>query len=168
METECGAGKGAVKRGKTEVWSVMSDSETVPSATPKAAREPLPPANAPGAPPRSQGSAPALPQQALEIAAGYAFTRPALDLGALIWDGICLPDARIRIPLPMLNRPGLVAGATGTGRTKTLQLIAEQLSAQGVPVFLADVKGDVSGIQGFRSCTTVTHRLWTESRRTRS
>ena len=80
------------------------------------------------------------------IAAGYAFTGPALDLGALLWDGACLPDAQIRIPLPMLNRHGLVAGATGTGKTKTLQLVAEQLSAQGVPVFLADVKGDVSGI----------------------
>ncbi|MFF5974880.1 helicase HerA-like domain-containing protein [Streptomyces sp. NPDC012769] len=81
-----------------------------------------------------------------EIAAGYAFDGPALDLGALLWDGTCHPDARVRIPLPVLNRHGLVAGATGTGKTKTLQLIAEQLSAQGVPVFLADIKGDVSGI----------------------
>ncbi|MEU7039168.1 helicase HerA-like domain-containing protein [Streptomyces sp. NPDC046237] len=81
-----------------------------------------------------------------EIAAGYAFSGPALELGALLWDGECHPDARIRIPLPMLNRHGLVAGATGTGKTKTLQLIAEQLSAHGVPVFLADIKGDVSGI----------------------
>jgi DNA helicase HerA-like ATPase len=87
-----------------------------------------------------------LPQEALEIASGYAFSGPAFDLGALLWDGRCLPDARIRIPLPVLNRHGLVAGATGTGKTKTLQLIAEQLSAQGVPVFLADIKGDVSGI----------------------
>ncbi|MEU4950638.1 helicase HerA-like domain-containing protein [Streptomyces lavendulae] len=81
-----------------------------------------------------------------QIAAGYAFTGPALDLGALLWDGTCLPDRQIRIPLSMLNRHGLVAGATGTGKTKTLQLIAEQLSAAGVPVFLADIKGDVSGI----------------------
>ncbi|MFJ3922312.1 helicase HerA-like domain-containing protein [Streptomyces sp. NPDC090022] len=81
-----------------------------------------------------------------EIAAGYAFTGPALDLGALLWDGTCLPDRQIRIPLSMLNRHGLVAGATGTGKTKTLQLVAEQLSAAGVPVFLADIKGDVSGI----------------------
>ncbi|WP_282703666.1 helicase HerA-like domain-containing protein [Streptomyces sp. CC219B] len=108
----------------------MSDSETVPPAT------------APEAP----GSAPALPPEALEIASGYAFTGPALDLGALLWDGRCLADAGIRVPLPMLNRHGLVAGATGTGKTKTLQLIAEQLSAQGVPVFLADIKGDLSGI----------------------
>lgn len=80
------------------------------------------------------------------IASGYAFTGQALDLCALLWDGRCHPDAPIRIPLPMLNRHGLVAGATGTGKTKTLQLIAEQLSAQGVPVFLADVEGDLSGI----------------------
>ncbi|MFF0475358.1 helicase HerA-like domain-containing protein [Streptomyces sp. NPDC004284] len=83
---------------------------------------------------------------AAEIAAGYAFDGPALELGALLWDGVCHPDARIRVPLPVLNRHGLVAGATGTGKTKTLQLIAEQLSANGVPVFLADVKGDVSGV----------------------
>ncbi|MFJ6720679.1 helicase HerA-like domain-containing protein [Streptomyces sp. NPDC091259] len=81
-----------------------------------------------------------------EIAAGYAFTGPALDLGALVWDGRCLPDRQVRVPLAVLNRHGLVAGATGTGKTKTLQLIAEQLSEAGVPVFLADVKGDVSGI----------------------
>lgn len=87
-----------------------------------------------------------LPQPARDIAAGYAVSGTALDLGALLWDGACLPAAQIRIPLGMLNRHGLVAGATGTGKTKTLQLIAEQLSANGVPVFLADIKGDVSGI----------------------
>ncbi|MFF0435179.1 helicase HerA-like domain-containing protein [Streptomyces sp. NPDC004327] len=80
------------------------------------------------------------------IAAGYAFDGAALELGAVLWDGACHPDARVRVPLPMLNRHGLVAGATGTGKTKTLQLLAEQLSANGVPVFLADIKGDVSGI----------------------
>jgi hypothetical protein len=82
------------------------------------------------------------------IAKGYAFTGPALELGSLLWDGACHPDSPVRIPLGMLNRHGLVAGATGTGtgKTKTLQLIAEQLSAAGVPVFLADIKGDVSGI----------------------
>ncbi|GAA2739294.1 helicase HerA-like domain-containing protein [Kitasatospora cinereorecta] len=81
-----------------------------------------------------------------EIAAGYAFTGPALELGAALRGTTVHPDAQVRIPLGVLNRHGLVAGATGTGKTKTLQLIAEQLSAQGVPVFLADVKGDVSGI----------------------
>ncbi|MFJ7301649.1 helicase HerA-like domain-containing protein [Streptomyces sp. NPDC099088] len=133
----------------------MSDSETVPSA-------------AAGAGPEGPGGAPALPQEALAIAAGYAFAGPALDLGALLWDGACLPDAQIRVPLPMLNRHGLVAGATGTGKTKTLQLIAEQLSAQGVPVFLADVKGDVSGISApgepgdkVRERAAEVHQEWT-------
>ncbi len=57
-----------------------------------------------------------------------------------------VPAAVVRIPLSMLNRHGLVAGATGTGKTKTLQLMAEQISAAGVPVFAADIKGDLSGI----------------------
>ncbi|MEU3931174.1 helicase HerA-like domain-containing protein [Streptomyces sp. NPDC029044] len=108
----------------------MPDRETMPSASA----------------PEVSGRAAALPQEALRIASGYAFSGPALQLGALLWDGQCLPDAQVRVPLAMLNRHGLVAGATGTGKTKTLQLIAEQLSAQGVPVFLADIKGDLSGI----------------------
>ncbi len=89
---------------------------------------------------------PSLPHAARTIAEGYVFTGPALELGALLWEDRALPQAPVRLPLSMLNRHGLVAGATGTGKTKTLQLVAEQLSAQGVPVFLADVKGDLSGI----------------------
>ncbi|MCC5576789.1 DUF853 family protein [Microtetraspora sp. AC03309] len=77
---------------------------------------------------------------------GYDFEGPALELGALVTDGRADPSQKIRIPLAMMNRHGLVAGATGTGKTKTLQMTAEQLSAQGVPVFLADVKGDLSGL----------------------
>ncbi|MFC4785550.1 helicase HerA-like domain-containing protein [Nocardioides sp. MAHUQ-72] len=83
---------------------------------------------------------------AAAVAPGYAFEGPALDLGGLVLDADRLSDVRIRIPLAMVNRHGLVAGATGTGKTKTLQLLAEQLSAQGVPVFAADVKGDLSGL----------------------
>jgi DNA helicase HerA-like ATPase len=83
---------------------------------------------------------------AAEVAAGYAFEGPALELGGLMLSADELSDARVRIPLGMLNRHGLVAGATGTGKTKTLQLMAEQLSAHGVPVFAADIKGDLSGI----------------------
>ncbi len=70
----------------------------------------------------------------------YAFDGPALELGALVLDNEAHPEARIRMPLSMLNRHGLVAGATGTGKTKTLQLIAEQLSDSGIPVFLADIR----------------------------
>ncbi len=81
-----------------------------------------------------------------EIRAGYAFTGASLEFGAAVEDGTAHPDAIVRIPLSAMNRHGLVAGATGTGKTKTLQLMAEQLAAQGVPVFLADIKGDLSGM----------------------
>jgi uncharacterized protein len=80
------------------------------------------------------------------VRAGYAFDGPALELGRLSDGPDRVTDVDVRIPLAMLNRHGLVTGATGTGKTKTLQLLAEQLSAAGVPVFAADVKGDLSGI----------------------
>ncbi|GAB2761097.1 DUF853 family protein [Nocardioides salsibiostraticola] len=80
------------------------------------------------------------------VAPGYTFEGPALELGGLMLSADELSETRIRIPLAMVNRHGLVAGATGTGKTKTLQLLAEQLSANGVPVFAADIKGDLSGL----------------------
>jgi len=83
---------------------------------------------------------------AKQIAAGYATQGPALELGAVVVDGVCDPTAQVRIPLATVNRHGLVAGATGTGKTKSLQVIAEQLSAAGVPVVMADIKGDLSGL----------------------
>jgi DNA helicase HerA-like ATPase len=83
---------------------------------------------------------------AQEIAAGYATTGAALELGTVFLGGQVDSSARVRIPLAMLNRHGLVAGATGTGKTKTLQNLAEQLSSAGVPVVMADIKGDLSGL----------------------
>jgi DNA helicase HerA-like ATPase len=83
---------------------------------------------------------------ARRIADGYAVAGKALELGTVVVDGAVDPTAQIRIPLSTINRHGLVAGATGTGKTKTLQLIAEQLSAAGVAVMMADVKGDLSGL----------------------
>ena len=80
------------------------------------------------------------------IAAAYATKGEALRLGSGVHDGELAQDAVVQVPLRMLNRHGLIAGATGTGKTRTLQLIAEQLSAAGVPTFLADVKSDVSGM----------------------
>src|SRR3954451_20602907 len=80
------------------------------------------------------------------IAKAYTFEGPALDLGRGVHDGQLVTEAVVQLPLAMVNRHGLIAGATGTGKTKTLQLLAEQLSAAGVPVFAADVKGDVSGL----------------------
>ena len=80
------------------------------------------------------------------IRAGYTFDGATLTLGAAVVDGQVHADAPVRLPLAMMNRHGLIAGATGTGKTKSLQMIAEQLSTAGVPVFLADVKGDLSGL----------------------
>jgi uncharacterized protein len=80
------------------------------------------------------------------IAAAYATEGPAIDLGRGVHEGAVASEAAVRVSLRMLTRHGLVAGATGTGKTKTLQLMAEQLSAAGVAVLVADVKGDVSGL----------------------
>src|SRR5882672_3321781 len=77
---------------------------------------------------------------------GYAFPGASLLLGAPLLEGAVAADARVRLPLGMMNRHGLISGATGTGKTKTLQVLAGQLSAAGVPVFLADLKGDLSGL----------------------
>jgi len=86
------------------------------------------------------------------IAAGYASQAAAVVLGSVVTlEGPggapqANPGADVKIPLAMFNRHGLVAGATGTGKTKTLQLIAEQLSAAGVPIVMPDIKGDLSGL----------------------
>ena len=80
------------------------------------------------------------------LAAGYSSDEPALTLGAALDGSQVYREPKIRLPLAMANRHGLVAGATGTGKTRTLQLLTEQLSAQGVPVFVADMKGDLSGL----------------------
>jgi uncharacterized protein len=76
----------------------------------------------------------------------YNTSVPSIYLGAGILDGEILAEAKVNLPLRIMNRHGLVTGATGSGKTRTLQLIAEQLSAAGVPVFMPDMKGDLSGI----------------------
>ena len=86
------------------------------------------------------------PSWAAEVTAGYTFTGATLPLGALVEDGVANVAVQVGLPLAMMTRHGLVAGATGTGKTKTLQVLAEGLSAAGVPVFLADLKGDLSGL----------------------
>ena len=86
---------------------------------------------------------------AAAINAGYALSdpqAPAIELGCGVLDGTVHRNAGVRVPLAMMNRHGLVAGATGTGKTKTLQGMAEQLSAHGVSVVVADMKGDLSGL----------------------
>lgn len=80
------------------------------------------------------------------ISTGYLPKGNSIYLGAAMYEGEVFPEAAVKIPLKTLNRHGLIAGATGTGKSKTLQILAENLSAKGVPVLLMDVKGDMSGI----------------------
>ena len=80
------------------------------------------------------------------IGKAYAFEGPALELGKGVHEEKIVAEAAVRVPLRMLNRHGLIAGATGTGKTVTLQVLTEQLSAAGVPVVVSDVKGDLSGL----------------------
>lgn len=81
-----------------------------------------------------------------DIKEGYSFEGDSIIVGASILDGECQAESFVRIPLGTLNRHGLIAGATGTGKTKTLQILAEQLSGKGVPSLIMDIKGDLSGI----------------------
>jgi len=81
-----------------------------------------------------------------KIKASYAPQGSYIYLGAGILDGQVFGEAEVNLSLKMMNRHGLIAGATGTGKTRTLQLLAEQLSDAGVPVFMLDVKGDLSGL----------------------
>ncbi|MEX1173043.1 MAG: helicase HerA-like domain-containing protein [Chloroflexota bacterium] len=80
------------------------------------------------------------------ITAGYTLDEPSIVIGSAMHQGELFNDTRVQVALSMLNRHGLVAGATGTGKTKTLQLMAGQLSRAGVPVFVADIKGDLTGL----------------------
>lgn len=80
------------------------------------------------------------------IQKSYTFNSSTIYLGAGVLEGEILGDAKVNLALRMMNRHGLVTGATGSGKTRTLQLIAEQLSAAGVPVFMPDIKGDLSGM----------------------
>jgi DNA helicase HerA-like ATPase len=83
-------------------------------------------------------------QQSIEQ--GYALNEPAVILGGAMLGDALVQQPHVQVALSMLNRHGLVAGATGTGKTKTLQLMAGQISKAGVPVFIADIKGDLTGL----------------------
>ncbi|MCH2224297.1 MAG: DUF853 domain-containing protein, partial [Crocinitomicaceae bacterium] len=77
---------------------------------------------------------------------GHTFKGDFITIGGAMLDGEPVPDSHVKIALKTLNRHGLIAGATGTGKTKSLQVIAEQLSKKGIPSLLMDIKGDLSGI----------------------
>lgn len=128
-------------------------SEAAPTQTPEAA----PAESAQAAPAAPAQAAPAEPAQASasegelqgyaeQVRAGYSFTSPSMRLGAFLDGDTPVPGAPVGIPLGLMNRHCLVAGATGTGKTRTLQLMAERLSEAGVPVFVTDIKGDLTGL----------------------
>ncbi|MDR6904856.1 DNA helicase HerA-like ATPase [Agromyces sp. 3263] len=128
----------ALAQAALEAQQQATDAATA-AARGEAAAAPTPPE------PAVAASGPLDAAQVAAIRDGYAFDGPALEMGALV-NGEAMPDVPVRIPLAMTNRHGLVAGATGTGKTRTLQVLAEQLAAHGVAVFAADIKGDLSGI----------------------
>ena len=74
-----------------------------------------------------------------------------ITLGSAMLERKTLKNAFVNVPLKTMNRHGLIAGATGTGKTKTLQVLAENLSEKGIPVLLMDIKGDLSGLAKPRS-----------------
>lgn len=80
------------------------------------------------------------------ITKSYSTSGSSIFLGAGVYQGEIVSEAKVNLPLRMMNRHGLVTGATGSGKTRTLQLLAEQLSAAGVSVFMPDMKGDISGM----------------------
>ncbi|MFM9876563.1 MAG: helicase HerA-like domain-containing protein, partial [Rhodoglobus sp.] len=135
--TDAAAQVEAAKKALAEAEAALA-AEAAKEAPPVAAPVEPQPATTPTIGPLSA-------DEVATVKAGYSFDGPALEMGALV-NGGPLPDVPVRIPIAMVNRHGLVAGATGTGKTKTLQVLAEQLSANGVPVFAADIKGDLSGI----------------------
>ncbi|MEO6694527.1 MAG: helicase HerA-like domain-containing protein [Ignavibacteria bacterium] len=77
---------------------------------------------------------------------GYTFKGESILLGTAIFKSEYLPGVHIKLPVKTMNRHGLIAGATGTGKTKTLQIIAEGLSSKSIPVLMMDIKGDLSGL----------------------
>ncbi len=131
------------------------DSPTTTSVTPVSATSPSDASEAPvteteppakpvaAAPPSSSET---LSDYGTTVRDSYAFEVPSLRLGSYLEAGSPHPEAAVSMPLRSFNRHGLVAGATGTGKTRTLQLLTEGLSANGVPVFITDIKGDLTGL----------------------
>ena len=132
-----------------------NQSEAAPqAAAPEAATQQAAPTETPAAPVESTPATPnvasasegELQGYAEQVRAGYSFTAPSMRLGAFLDRDTPVPSAPVAIPLGLMNRHCLVAGATGTGKTRTLQLMAERLSEAGVPVFVTDIKGDLTGL----------------------
>ena len=142
------AGTGAPAAASTEPADAVAPADSA---------QPAAPAESPAQePPTAQAQAETGPDAeeagyTADVRAGYSFSSPTLPVGTYLdtlsgGEPTAVKGLSVGIPLGLLNRHALVAGATGTGKTRTLQLLAEGLSSAGVPVFLADVKGDLTGL----------------------
>ncbi|WP_420113723.1 helicase HerA-like domain-containing protein [Pseudactinotalea sp.] len=141
-EAKAAAAEAALRAAEAAAGSTAPDPAAKPEAEVPSETEEAAPSEA-AEEPENTGD---LSAQAATIKAGYTFSGATLPLGALVENGDAVADVQVALPLAMMNRHGLVAGATGTGKTRTLQAMAEGLSSAGVPVFLADIKGDLSGL----------------------
>lgn len=153
-EAEAARAKAEALRARLEAAGTSAapaTQETPAPAEPAPEAAPAPaPKTAPSAPEPAQASSPVaageLSAFASQIKNAYSWDVPAVTIGTLIDDGARVPGVSAAMPVPMFNRHLLVAGATGTGKTRTLQLLAEGLSAAGSSVLLCDVKGDLTGL----------------------
>ena len=147
-EAEAARAKAEALRLQLEAAGSAAAQEPATQAEAEAA--PAPEAPAADAPEATPASSPApsgeLSAFAAQIQGAYSWDVPAVTIGTLIDNGARVPGVSAKMPLPMFNRHLLVAGATGTGKTRTLQLLAEGLSANGSSVLLCDVKGDLTGL----------------------
>ena len=156
-EAAAKAAEAEAARAKAEALRAQLEAErtsAAPSPEPQEAASPAPAtqeaaaqgdATQPG-PASSPAPASGLSPFAAHIQAAYSWDVPAVTVGTLIDEGVRVPGVSAAMPLPMFNRHLLVAGATGTGKTRTLQLLTEGLSAGGSSVLLCDVKGDLTGL----------------------
>ncbi|MDC4232815.1 DUF853 domain-containing protein [Actinomyces sp. B33] len=143
-EAEAKAAQAEAAQAKAEALRARlaaADHASAPAGDSSASADPAPQDPAPVPEPHAP-----LSPFAEGIRGAYSFERPSITLGALIEDGARLPGVTTSMPLSTVNRHLLVAGATGTGKTRTLQLLTEGLSAAGSSVVLCDVKGDLTGL----------------------
>ena len=154
LKAQLAAAEAAAKAAEAEAARAKAEALRLQleAAGSAAAQEPAAQAEAPAAPASTPAATPAsspsgdLSAFATQIQAAYSWDVPAITIGTLIDGGTRVPGVSAAMPVPMFNRHLLVAGATGTGKTRTLQVLAEGLSAAGSSVLLCDVKGDLTGL----------------------
>ena len=145
LKAQLAAAEAAAKAAEAEAARAKAEALRLQLEAAGSAAEASP---APEAPEATTASSPSgdLSAFATQILAAYSWDVPAITIGTLIDGGARVPGVSAAMPVPMFNRHLLVAGATGTGKTRTLQLLAEGLSAAGSSVLLCDVKGDLTGL----------------------